>query len=649
MRRRLVLALALLVGPPPTAPFVLNGGARSHNPKQLPGGAYRWTVPADSHSTEGLGGGIGYVVDENFCKEMLSRFPERDLFHGLEWSAMQFVHCNDIMVALERGFATWSANHRLISFTDLKASAPCSEASSRTGKVGDTCPWELYIGTDDGKDNADLAAYVINYRAHLFHKDWFDRPLRSSAGEVVYGVDAHERSVMNFQTHLCWYLDATFCYGFQYLHEEENVDVLLIVRAILICVFGLAVLRVSTILFWCLVALTCLKGTRAQRIHKRDGFSTGCAACLDYLSSLSPIGNVVVLFLVIFPPVFYERIFLPCWECYDFEAAMAHETGHVLGFGHPDADPSNNLAAACRITNSTCRDPFSSCAYHEDYSSGKKSIMHSLTQHTPRTCLSSEDMHGLYLLYPLCDDLEPTSVSCTKARRLSGWLRLAIVVGVPFLICVIVILVPLSCLRWRDQRIMRQLDRELGSAQSTIRAYQSELNSALRSTARDALARPATSLLGNRPATALHSMRHMLGRSNRVQPNDVSGPSDGRFRAPTAPSQPAGSGLRSAPGRGARPPGRSAAAPDMAIEELEETEALEAALAASLADARPQAHFETAGGRKAPGRPRAERRQPPPEGRRVTQGHPVAAAPADGTYNGYTGVAWPGGTPNRNH
>ena len=30
------------------------------------------------------------------------------------------------------------------------------------------------------------------------------------------------------------------------------------------------------------------------------------------------------------PPLFYVKIFLPCWDCYDFEAAAAHEIGHAL-------------------------------------------------------------------------------------------------------------------------------------------------------------------------------------------------------------------------------------------------------------------------------------------------------------------------------
>ena len=39
---------------------------------------------------------------------------------------------------------------------------------------------------------------------------------------------------------------------------------------------------------------------------------------------------------VFIPPLFFFRVFVPCITCYDFEAAVAHEIGHLLGFDHPD-------------------------------------------------------------------------------------------------------------------------------------------------------------------------------------------------------------------------------------------------------------------------------------------------------------------------
>jgi len=35
---------------------------------------------------------------------------------------------------------------------------------------------------------------------------------------------------------------------------------------------------------------------------------------LDYLASVSPFSTIIVIFFCIFPPIFYDRIFLPCWQ-----------------------------------------------------------------------------------------------------------------------------------------------------------------------------------------------------------------------------------------------------------------------------------------------------------------------------------------------
>ena len=108
--------------------------------------------------------------------------------------------------------------------------------------------------------------------------------------------------------------------------------------------------------------------------------------------------------------------------------------------------------------------------------------------------LSQGDLDGLRFLYPLCDDLAPTVVSCFKGRRLSGWLRLALVTSAPFLLSVFAILLPLTCLRWRDRRRIKRLGKELGDAEAQVRAYKNELKKALRGAVADAVERPATAL-----------------------------------------------------------------------------------------------------------------------------------------------------------
>jgi hypothetical protein len=104
------------------------------------------------------------------------------------------------------------------------------------------------------------------------------------------------------------------------------------------------------------------------------------------------------------------------------------------------------------------------------------------------------------------------------------------------------ILVPLTCLRWRDQRHMRQLTLAVGTAQQQIWHHQQTIDT-LRSTARDAV-RPMTAAFQRqissvvRPATA--SMRRGSVAGGRVAPSDdpprgTSTEEPERRRSPNAP------------------------------------------------------------------------------------------------------------------
>ena len=183
---------------------------------------YRWSMPVDSGSNEGLGGGLSWVLDPKFCQGMLPQFPEGA---KSSWMGYSFLTCNDILVALARGFATWEANHKHIQFRDVRNAEACAD---RSAALGDPCAWQLYVGTDDGKMYPNLAAYVVNHRTSAFpatFPTWWEVKARSPAGMVDAAVDPFQRSVMRFQTHICWYLDATFCYAFHAMQEEQGLDV----------------------------------------------------------------------------------------------------------------------------------------------------------------------------------------------------------------------------------------------------------------------------------------------------------------------------------------------------------------------------------------------------------------------------------------
>ena len=482
----------------------------------LSAGSPRWVMPASTESNAGLGGGIAFVVDSSFCSQMLPHFPERNFWFG----GFRFVECADLRHAVHRGFATWSDNHHRIAFTDISTSVPCVPA---VGESTGACPWELFVGTANGTEHETLAAFVENRRASNPSAADSSDSSRSPSGidlpEMPETLETPElaRSVMRFQTHICWFLDGTFCY---YLVEDSGtVD--LVVRICLLIAFALATLRLSIILGYCSVALWCLNveagsfdpapasnassepdsgemGQKGSGCRCRATSSDKYVACLNYLCSLSPCGNVAVLFSLLFPPIFHSSILLPCFECYDFESAVAHEAGHVLGFGHPDQEPQRNLAAVCTPTNATnCHSPMDACAIESIYDErGEASIMHSLTRKATRACLSAGDLAGLHLLYPSCDDLQPTSVACFKDRSFSGWLRLALVVGVPFLLAMVTILLPLAYLRRRDQKRIHRLGTEIAE----YRAHLAEaLQASVREGARAALRRPSIAV-----SAALH-------------------------------------------------------------------------------------------------------------------------------------------------
>ena len=76
----------------------------------------------------------------------------------------------------------------------------------------------------------------------------------------------------------------------------------------------------------------------------------------------------VLCTLISSPPLILYYIFLPCWNCSDFEAAALHEIGHLLGLGHPDAAPAS-LHPQVRVIN---ENPMANQTYHPWLAAGGK-------------------------------------------------------------------------------------------------------------------------------------------------------------------------------------------------------------------------------------------------------------------------------------
>ena len=106
--------LVALLGPACCAAYVLmpfnaTGSLSNAELSELSGRAWRWTMPEDAFSTEGLGGGLAWVLDPKFCETIIAQFPEESVM--AYFNLYTFVSCTDIHDAFMRGFDTWAANH----------------------------------------------------------------------------------------------------------------------------------------------------------------------------------------------------------------------------------------------------------------------------------------------------------------------------------------------------------------------------------------------------------------------------------------------------------------------------------------------------------------------------------------------------------
>lgn len=301
---------------------------------------------------------------------------------------------------------TWAINHKRIHFEDV--SEACWEEWEAAGRQGAACGnAELFLTTDrlheGGLFEERYAAIVQRGRAgHM--------PTVLTSGTTLQQRNGIGRSEVVLNSQLCWYLDAAFCHRFHASDGGEWSE-LTTMHVVVVSVCSLSSIVLGCLCCLCLLPICTATASRRddEPLSRPPVGSTRCDAALRAFARLPLISLLVAIYCLAAAPVFYVFVFLPCWDCYDFTATVAHEAGHILGFDHPDEFPRLNLRAKAGVhlgAPETCHRPLTpaNIELEAPLKGAAGSIMLSMTQHRARTCLSEDDLQGLNFLYPSCDD-----------------------------------------------------------------------------------------------------------------------------------------------------------------------------------------------------------------------------------------------------
>jgi len=522
----------------------------------------------DADPSRGLGGGITWAVHSSFCDEMLPRFRAERLFFG----TVAMFSCDEIRAAISVALTTWSSNHPLLSFHDVTEACHAQNETTNHGR----CPLaELNIIPTSMADSSLQLENAVAFVYHRLQEGDFEPHARLTNGVRLEQGLGLLKGEMYVSPEYCWYMDATFCSLLHTFVDQNNIRKMVgnlfyaaigLAAALLLFVFFRSNMKANNMDSW----VFCVpKPRRASVADEISQVRTKERCKRNLWQLLREIGlttlhlpltpTLLLTFLVSFLPVFYIEVFMPCYECHDFEATIAHETGHLLGFHHPDSFPLRVLrrvsadwadvdGAGVSGTepgsgwtgsktegaygnngglNGSCFDPLEvdvELVYtsadvdpngallqgHED------TLMMSHAAYRPRTCLTQDDYNGLHALYPMCAPLTNIYPTCIKVRQYSGYIRLAVSVGLPFIIATLMLLITQCIARRVQRRRVEQLEQHVHrqSVQQTFLRASLTAARAAKVKAEAALAQRLSRLSGGR-------------NSRQYSPDDAR---DGRLR-----------------------------------------------------------------------------------------------------------------------
>lgn len=455
---------------------------------------FLWTFPEVTDDARGLGRGIAWAWDDaGLCGPRgIERLFHEDLFF------YTLVGCADLQAAMHRAFNSWADNHPSINFIDV--SDECRTLNG--GVLSRECELvEIWVtartteaerdgdGTLEAASARPTARVVRDFRYTNGQRP--QRILRAAAAANTSNVSIPPTfedipvietygGTIEFGISNCWYLDSTFCSMFHEAKQNLGTQYLeSLGQTICFIISGAAAVITALQMYAALSPHCSNKGTCSSRTQRS----------LEELSKWSVFWGAVRLVALVTPVLFYRQIFMPCFECYDFEAAATHEVGHILGLGHPDlasielSAKAQELGAShgedvwvlnadrLRMDNESCRVSFEDVGSRPAGEPVRPAIMKSFTQHNPRVCLEEDDLEALNTLYPDCSHSISSPV-CFKIKHNIGWVRLGVYFLFPIVVaCVFAIIVASITQKHQNKR--------LGSARDLLREKSFRLGRAM--------------------------------------------------------------------------------------------------------------------------------------------------------------------------
>lgn len=463
-----------------------------------------WTLPSDPLDERGLGASITYAIDPALCAELLPRVAE-----GF-WTN-SFVDCGVLERSISRAFAAFADNHPHISFTDVShAASPAAVANAEILLTVRAPNASAAIFDDD--EAAAMVPYArltntfrsTNGLSHVLKVGSLLQPRQTIE---VYGG----RIEFDDTPSTCWYVDSHFCAPFNFQKRSTSPSSAAAGGGAFIMLPWLLLMggvcydfawRVRTIIRHRREQLAQLNAGSKEFgsvAASQENLYWRVQAVLGAIHSMSLIGASLRLYLIMVPWAFYQSIVIACFECHDFEAAAAHQIGHLLGLAHPNmpagaqlepeyassaaahnlsANYYNGLLAGGGVMNaSNCLHVWDEVragvpegvVYEER--GGRTSMMERFTgAHLPTgACLRQDDYEALLTLYPVCATHGvPTAPVCNNAPLNLGLLAVLTAVSAPFLLAIVTAAVLKRFTRLRLGSLGEQTNHGLGSRAKSL-------------------------------------------------------------------------------------------------------------------------------------------------------------------------------------